>query len=107
MSLTTTVIGSYPAKPSAASLAAQYHTAHYCKDPYINAIDRAVDAQVQAGIEVVSDGQTRDNMINLYAARLGGTRVHGVAKIIGDVHQAYCKGFQCQMSFDYFISILT
>jgi 5-methyltetrahydropteroyltriglutamate--homocysteine methyltransferase len=86
MSMTTTVIGSYPAKPSAASLANQHLEGDYSTDPYIAAIDASVKAQLDAGIELVSDGQTRDNMINLYAARLGGARVHGVAKIIGDIY---------------------
>lgn len=79
----TTVIGSYPVSPSRRELASGYFGA--MEDPYLGSIERSVRAQVEAGIDLVSDGQTRDNMINIFAKRLGGTRVHGTPRVIDEV----------------------
>lgn len=43
-------------------------------DPFLSSLGDAVNAQVDAGIELVTDGQTRDDMIRLFARGLRGFR---------------------------------
>ncbi len=80
--LTTTVVGSYPASPHVKSLF------NFCKtgqDPYAESIQEAVEAQISAGIDIISDGQTRNDMIKLYATKLGGIRMRQKPVIIGHI----------------------
>lgn len=56
--LLTTVAGSYPIGDL----------------PPRRAIQRAIEDQVEAGIELVSDGQPRDDMISLFARNIPGMR---------------------------------
>lgn len=78
----TTVVGSYPSKPSKREMAGSYFT-H--EDPYRESIVNAVDAQVDAGIEIISDGQTRNQMIGLFAQELRGFRIKEKVQIIGEI----------------------
>lgn len=64
--LPTTVVGSYPAEPR--------RTLRSLLDPYHEAVCRAVDAQISAGITIISDGQVRGDMIGTFASRLPGIR---------------------------------
>lgn len=80
--LATTVVGSYPASPHVKNLF------NYCKtgqDPYADSIREAVEAQISAGIDIISDGQTRNDMIKLYATKLGGIRMRQKPVIIGKI----------------------
>jgi len=80
--LATTVVGSYPASPNAKNLY------NYCKtgqDPYEESIREAVEAQISAGIDIISDGQTRNDMIKLFAAKLGGIRMRQKPVVIGQL----------------------
>ena len=80
--LTTTVVGSYPAVPKVQSLF------NYCKtgqDPYVESIQEAVEAQISAGIDIISDGQTRNDMIKLFAAKLSGIRMRQKPVVIGEL----------------------
>ena len=80
--LATTVVGSYPAVPKVQSLF------NYCKtgqDPYAESIREAVEAQISAGIDIISDGQTRNDMIKLYATKLGGILMRQKPVIIGGI----------------------
>lgn len=54
--LLTTVVGSYPTDDL----------------PRQRAIERAVEDQLLAGVEVISDGQTRGDMIEVFASRIPG-----------------------------------
>jgi len=56
----TTVIGSYPLRYE--ELGPQ-------------AVERAVEEQIAAGVELVSDGQTRADMVSVYASVLAGTEL--------------------------------
>jgi 5-methyltetrahydropteroyltriglutamate--homocysteine methyltransferase len=66
--LLTTVVGSYP--PSGL--------------PPRRAIQRAVEAQIAAGVELISDGQVRGDMIGAFASRIPGFRLahDGVWEIV-------------------------
>ncbi len=81
MRLTTTVVGSFPYRPSPLSL----DSMHDGSDPFITGIEYTVQAQLDAGIDIVSDGQTRGGMINIFASKLGGLRIKGRPEVIGDI----------------------
>ncbi|HMA04408.1 MAG TPA: methionine synthase [Methanomicrobiales archaeon] len=64
--LPTTVVGSYPVakSPSFRSLL----------DPLKSAVETAVTDQLTAGIDIISDGQVRGDMISVFVSRLPGIR---------------------------------
>ncbi len=64
--LPTTVVGSFPAEPR--------RTIRSLLDPFHEAVCEAVDAQISAGITIISDGQVRGDMIGTFASRLPGIR---------------------------------
>ena len=67
----TTVIGSYPLKYDELGS---------------KAIEQAVEEQISAGINVVSDGQTRADMVSVYSGVLKGMEVrNGRMRIIGKI----------------------
>ncbi|MEW5936850.1 MAG: methionine synthase [Candidatus Thermoplasmatota archaeon] len=80
--MTTTVVGSMPVQPSRAALANSYRT-H--EDPFISALEESVSIQLSAGVEIVSDGQTRDTMVSLFAKHLRGVRMKERPVVIGDI----------------------
>ncbi len=84
--MVTTVVGSYPAKPSNDELMRSYTSR---QDPFRNAIKSAVEAQLSAGIQIVTDGQTRNDMIRLFASGLRGFRIRERISMISDI--AYRK----------------
>lgn len=61
MKIATTVIGSYP----------------YARMTPEEAIVRAVDEQVEAGVDVISDGQVRADMVGIFVHALPGFDVQG------------------------------
>ncbi len=80
--LITTVVGSYPAVPSKNSL----QTSHIQQtDPFLECMERAVEAQLDSGIKLVSDGQTRGNMIGIFAQGLRGYRIKEKVEIVSDI----------------------
>ncbi|MGM0510406.1 MAG: methionine synthase [Thermoplasmatota archaeon] len=80
--LITTVVGSYPSKPSRSELADSFLT-H--QDPYKKSLEKAVQAQLDAGVEIVSDGQTRNGMIELFVQNLRGFRIKEKFEIINEI----------------------
>jgi 5-methyltetrahydropteroyltriglutamate--homocysteine methyltransferase len=80
--LSTTVVGSFPASPSGDSLVNDIRNGG---DPFLQSIGEAVEAQKSAGIDIVADGQTRNDMIRLFATKLSGIRMKGKPEIIGDI----------------------
>jgi len=75
--LITTVVGSYPVQPTKADLLKSLHG----KDPYVDCIAEAVKDQIKAGVDVISDGQTRADMIRLVTQKLKGFRDDGKGRI--------------------------
>lgn len=72
----TTVVGSYPAfleKPS--SLSGKISAALGSYDPYKPALERAVEDQVKAGVDIISDGQVRGSMLEIFAQSIPGMSV--------------------------------
>ncbi|MFW6196553.1 MAG: methionine synthase [Thermoplasmatota archaeon] len=80
--LVTTVVGSFPSKPSKESLSKSYFTDI---DPYLESLRKAVLTQIDAGIELISDGQTRGNMVDIYANGLKGYRIKEKIEIVSDI----------------------
>jgi 5-methyltetrahydropteroyltriglutamate--homocysteine methyltransferase len=81
--VTSTVIGSYPVTVPGSELMASYFDGEAVSwYPYIA---DAVGDMVEAGIEVVSDGQTRDPFIELFVRRLGGCRVRARPEVVGPI----------------------
>lgn len=64
--LPTTVVGSFPAEPR--------RTLRSLMDPFHEACCQAVEAQISAGVTIISDGQVRGDMIGTFASRLPGIR---------------------------------
>jgi methionine synthase (B12-independent) (EC 2.1.1.14) len=62
----TTVVGSYPVM-KAVSLRSFL-------DPLHSAVERAVTDQIAAGIDIISDGQVRGDMISVFTSQLPGIR---------------------------------
>jgi len=70
----TTVVGSYPVvkSPSLRSLL----------DPLHSAVETAVSDQLAAGIDIISDGQVRGDMIEVFARALPGIRDRRVVSTV-------------------------
>jgi len=75
--LATTVVGSYPVIQSG-GLRSLF-------DPLKSAVETAVADQIAAGVDIISDGQVRGDMINAFAAALPGIRE---LEVIGKVQPA-------------------
>jgi 5-methyltetrahydropteroyltriglutamate--homocysteine methyltransferase len=64
--LPTTVVGSYPVVKGS-GLRSLF-------DPLHTAVETAVDDQIKAGIDIISDGQVRGDMIQVFASKLPGVK---------------------------------
>jgi 5-methyltetrahydropteroyltriglutamate--homocysteine methyltransferase len=75
--LATTVVGSYPVVKSG-GLRSLF-------DPLHSAVETAVGDQIAAGIDIISDGQVRGDMIGAFTSKLPGIREQ---EVIGKVQPA-------------------
>ena len=75
--LATTVVGSYPVV-KASGLRSLF-------DPLHSAVETAVTDQIAAGIDIISDGQIRGDMIQAFASKLPGIKGQ---EVIGKVQPA-------------------
>jgi len=75
--LATTVVGSYPVMKGG-GLRSLF-------DPLYTAVETAVADQIAAGIDIISDGQVRDDMILAFASKLPGVKGQ---EVIGKVQPA-------------------
>lgn len=73
--LPTTVVGSYPpARPGGL---------RSLLDPFRQALESAVEDQIAAGIDIISTGQVRGDMIGSFTSQLPGIRGQSVNGIVG------------------------
>ena len=83
----TTVVGSYPPllkNPSSFSDKISNVLGTY--DAYKSAIELAVKDQIDAGIDIISDGQVRDGMVEIFASSIYGMAVEdNTSKIVGKI----------------------
>lgn len=77
MHLPTTVVGSYPVVKGSGLMA--------LVDPLKHAVEVAVGDQIAAGIDIISDGQVRGDMIHAFTSHLPGIRG---AAVVGKVQSA-------------------
>lgn len=80
----TCVIGSYPVLVDTMNLMKSYYDQknNYSWDEYIKS---AVMDMVNAGVDIVSDGQTRDPFIQIFARKLKGCRIRNRVEIIDKI----------------------
>lgn len=86
----TTVVGSYPSIPRQASSIGE-KLSNYLGgyDQYKSALELAVQDQVKAGVDIISDGQVRGNMLELFAKELPGVVIdEGIPVIKGKIKPA-------------------
>jgi 5-methyltetrahydropteroyltriglutamate--homocysteine methyltransferase len=81
--LKTSVIGSYPISIDSLELINDYFSEH--ESSWTRYIKQAVQDMTTAGIDFVSDGQTRDPFIQLFTRKLRGCRIRDRTEIIGHV----------------------
>jgi 5-methyltetrahydropteroyltriglutamate--homocysteine methyltransferase len=86
----TTVVGSYPALPKdPQSIGSKISNFLGSYDPYIPALKLAVEDQVNMGVDIISDGQVRGDMIEVFARNLPGMAFEGnTPKILGKIRPA-------------------
>jgi 5-methyltetrahydropteroyltriglutamate--homocysteine methyltransferase len=72
--LPTTVVGSFPVETGRGLW-------RYLS-PFRHAVRVAVDSQIQAGIDIISDGQVRGDMIRAFSSRLPGIRGQDVISTV-------------------------
>ncbi|MCK9150828.1 methionine synthase [Methanobacterium alcaliphilum] len=84
----TTVVGSYPAHPQAPkSFGDKLLKFIGSYDQYKPSISLAVSDQLKAGIDLVSDGQVRGDMVEIFARHIPGMIVEeGTCKIKGKIN---------------------
>ena len=101
----TTVVGSYPALPKGPSSLSQKLSSFFGSyDKYKPAIELAVRDQIEAGIDIVSDGQVRDGMVEIFANAIPGMVVEdNTPKIVGKIMPSY--GSICAEDLKYAINV--
>ncbi len=88
LNLLTNTVGSYPTHNIGETIKAamSLHDLMSGEDPFLTSIEEAVKYQLAAGIDMVSDGQVRADMITLFANNIGGMRSdRGRSLIMGKV----------------------
>jgi len=79
----TTVIGSYPVNvDNMEYMNGYFNQTELTWDKYIK---NAVNDMIDAGIDVVSDGQTRDPFVNIFARKLKGCRIRDRPEVIDKI----------------------
>jgi 5-methyltetrahydropteroyltriglutamate--homocysteine methyltransferase len=86
----TTVVGSYPSLPKGPhSIGTKLSNYLGIYDPYIPALELAVQDQINAHIDIITDGQVRGDMIEIFARNISGMAVEeDIPKIIGKIKPA-------------------
>ena len=79
----TSVIGSYPPKINNIELMKGYF--NQTRVSWNKYISSAVNDMVKTGIEIVSDGQTRDPIVSIFTRKLKGCRIRERTEIVGKV----------------------
>jgi len=79
----TCVIGSYPVQVDAMDFMHGYF--NQTMVPWNKYIEPAVSDMVEAGIDIISDGQTRDPFVQIFTRQLKGCRVRDRTEIIDKV----------------------
>jgi 5-methyltetrahydropteroyltriglutamate--homocysteine methyltransferase len=83
----TTVVGSYPAPPQEpSSFSSRISSFLGSYDPYHAAVELAVTQQIKAGVNIISTGQVRGDMVEIFARDITGMFWEdGTSKIKGKI----------------------
>lgn len=83
----TTVVGSYPAPPQEpSSFSSRISSFLGSYDPYHAAVEFAVTQQIKAGVNIISTGQVRGDMVEIFARDITGMFWEdGTSKIKGKI----------------------
>jgi 5-methyltetrahydropteroyltriglutamate--homocysteine methyltransferase len=83
----TTVVGSYPAPPhEPSSLTSKISSIMGSYDPYKAAVEFAASEQIKAGVKIISTGQVRGDMLEIFAREITGMAWEdGTSKIKGKI----------------------
>ena len=86
----TTVVGSYPViKMGPGSIGSKLSNILGFYDEFVPCLEIAVGDQIEAGIDIISDGQVRGDMIEIFARNIPGMVVEdNVPKIVGKIRAA-------------------
>ncbi|GAB4317359.1 MAG: methionine synthase [Methanobacteriaceae archaeon] len=101
----TTVVGSYPSFPrEPVTFQEKFAKILGSYDKYKPAIALAVSDQVNAGVDIISDGQVRGNMLEIFAKNIPGMEVENeTPKITGKIRPP--KGSICEDDLKYAMKI--
>jgi 5-methyltetrahydropteroyltriglutamate--homocysteine methyltransferase len=80
--LRTTVVGSMPMLPSRRAM---MNSLWDGADPFAESLEQSVRMQVECGVDIISDGQTRRGMVELFTIPLRGIRQKARPEIVGEV----------------------
>ncbi|MGZ7166874.1 MAG: hypothetical protein ACXVIP_00515 [Halobacteriota archaeon] len=92
MVLLTNTVGSYPTYAIGETAKAEMGIQDLMKgkDPFIASIEAAVEDQIKAGIELISDGQVRADMVSFFAAGIPGMKsIKGRSYIVGKISRPF------------------
>jgi len=78
----TTVVGSMPFTPPRQSMMRSLWDGG---DPFVSSLEQSVQLQLECGVDIISDGQTRRGMVELFTIPLRGIRQKARPEIIGEV----------------------
>ncbi|WP_066973950.1 methionine synthase [Methanobrevibacter filiformis] len=73
----STVVGSYPVHFNEKNTINKLSSTLGLYDPYKPAIFHAVESQLKAGIDIISDGQVRGDMVTIFAKNIPGFKSNG------------------------------
>ncbi|MBD3387636.1 MAG: hypothetical protein GF416_01180 [Candidatus Altiarchaeales archaeon] len=80
----TTVIGSYPIRLDGVKYAKAYHEGAKA-DAVGESLSKAVEEQVAAGLDIISDGQTRGDFINIFARNFSGVVIQTRPTVLKEI----------------------
>ena len=93
--LETTVIGSFPVEVDGGDFAGEYLGGRV-RDHSAEFITQAVADQVSAGVDIVSDGQTRGHFVKIFAGSFRGIAVERRPVVFGKVEYARLSSVEDQ-----------
>jgi len=83
----TTVIGSYPVRLDGVKYAGAYFSGRSV-DAADESVSQAVERQLEAGVDIISDGQTRGGFVKIFACKFRGVVMQKKPVVIREIEYA-------------------